>query len=396
MHNILYSFRIAFHRSSRLTLLGTIPGLLLAAALIVNGATLVEGKDSDSYPSILGPCGLEFPRDHGDHPEHRTEWWYYTGNLQSPDGSRYGYQLTFFRSRMRPPADDKRRESSSSAWRTSQLFLAHAALTDIAGKRFVHAETIARGALGMAGVRSESSATRVWVRNWSARITPDVHSLTSNAGTFSVDLTLSPVKPPVLHGNGGYSLKGGTPERASCYYSLTHLETSGVIVLDGKAVPVSGKSWMDHEFSSAPLDEGLAGWDWLSLQLSDGTELMVYLMREKGGATSSVSGGTFVPRVGSPVHLTRSQIEIQILQHWTSPKSGARYPSRWGLRIPTLNLDLVVSPNHADQELMTPESTDITYWEGSVNAVGNLKGRMVSAQGYVELTGYAQSMDARF
>ena len=320
----------------------------------------------------------------------------YTGNLQSADGSQYGYQLTFFRRRMRPPEEDKLWESSSSAWRTSQLFLAHAALTDITGKRFVHAETIARGALGMAGVRSESSATTVWVRNWSARITPDVHSLTSTAGAFSLDLTLSSLKPPVLHGNGGYSLKGRTPERASCYYSLTHLETIGVIVLDGRTVQVSGKSWMDHEFSSAPLDEGLAGWDWLSLQLSDGTELMVYLMREKGGATSSVSSGTFVPRAGSPVHLTRSQIEIQVLHHWTSPKSGARYPSRWNLRIPTLSLDLVVSPSYADQELMTPESTDITYWEGSVSAVGNVRDQKVSAKGYVELTGYAQSMDARF
>ncbi|MHC1742235.1 MAG: lipocalin-like domain-containing protein [Syntrophobacteraceae bacterium] len=390
----LHWLKIAFRRCRKLGLLVGILCFILAGGLALQGSAAEDGKDRGSYPSILGPCGLEFPRDHGDHPDHRTEWWYYTGNLTSTDGARYGYQLTFFRSRMRPLEDGEQR--APSAWRASQLFLAHAALTDIAGKRFVHSETIARGALGMAGTARDSSTTTVWVRNWSARIAPEIHWLTATADAFSLDLSLSPMKPPVLHGNEGYSLKGGSPERASCYYSLTRLETRGEIVLDGRTIPVSGNSWMDHEFSSAPLDEELVGWDWFSLQLSNRTELMVYLMREKGGATSAVSSGTFVPREGKPVHLTRSQIEIQVLDHWTSRKSGARYPSRWSLRIPSLGLDLVVTPNHSDQELLTPESTRVTYWEGSVDASGAMGEETVRAQGYVELTGYAQPMDARF
>lgn len=387
---------IALRRARWTVLLCVINCVTLTAAPAFPDLSKEECSSRTSYPSISGPCALSFPEDHGDHPEHRTEWWYYTGNLTSEHGSRYGYQLTFFRSRMRPVGCDERRPPYPSAWRASQLFLAHAALTDISGRRFLHAETLARGALGMAGVERDASGVTMSVRNWSTRIAQTLHTLRANAGDFSLELSLSPIKPPVLHGDDGYSRKGMSPESASCYYSLTRLETDGVISLDGASARVRGESWMDHEISSAPMEKGLVGWDWFSLQLSNETELMIYLMREEGGGTSPVSSGTFVPRAGEPTHLNRHQIDVSILEHWTSRKSGARYPSRWRLRIPSLAVDLVVTPNYADQELQTPESTRITYWEGSVDAAGTIGDQAISARGYVELTGYAQPMDARF
>lgn len=370
-------------------------GWIPAKAVLGEISSSAGPEPAARYPSITGPCRLTFPLDHGEHPEHRTEWWYYTGHLTSEKGSRYGYQLTFFRSAIGPPGGQKRRPSPPSAWRASQLYLAHAALTDIGGRRFHHAEAMARGALGMAAVRREAQSTLISVRSWLARIDPDRHQLRAVTGDFSLDLSLIPLKPPVPHGEDGYSLKGKSPERASCYYSLTRLETRGEIVLDGARIAVSGESWMDHEFSSAPLEESLVGWDWVSLQLSNGSELMVYLMRERSGATSPVSSGTFVAPSGEPIHLTRDQIDLKVLDHWTSPRSGGRYPSRWRLLIPSLGLELAIQPNLADQELHTPESTRITYWEGSVDAAGFLGEQSVSAKGYVELTGYAHPLDSR-
>jgi predicted secreted hydrolase len=360
-----------------------------------HGLNAAGPESVEAYPSITGPCRLTFPRDHGEHPEHRTEWWYYTGNLTSDNGSRYAYQLTFFRTRLHPPGSEKRWPSPASAWRTSQLYLAHAALTDIGGKRFHHAETLARGALGMASVRRESSATVVSVRNWTTRIQSAGHSLEAVAPDFSFELSLAPMKPPVLHGDDGYSLKGESAERASCYYSLTRLETHGAIVLDGSRIQVTGESWMDHEFSSAPLEENLVGWDWFSLQLSNGADVMVYLMRARGGTSSPASNGTFIRPSGEVLRLTRDQIEIEVLNHWTSPHSGGRYPSLWRLRIPILDIELLITPNLADQELLTPESTRVTYWEGSVDAAGSMDHKPLSGKGYIELTGYARPIDSR-
>ncbi len=356
----------------------------------------VQGNSENAFPSITGPCYPQFPRDHGEHAEHRTEWWYYTGNLTTDNGSPYGFQLTFFRSRMRPAAARRHWPPSHSAWRTSQLYLAHAALTDIKGGRFFHAETLARGALDMAGVRSESTAQTIFVRNWTARIDPEAHRLHATADEFSLDLILTPVKPPVAHGVHGYSLKGSSPERASCYYSLTRLRTVGTLSVLGTTIPVQGESWMDHEYSSAPLEQGIVGWDWFSLQLSNGSELMVYFLREQAGTVHHASSGTFVPESGERTHLRRDEIRIEVLDHWTSRKTGARYPSSWRLKVPALDLDLLVTPNHLDQELITPESTRVTYWEGSVNAGGTMGQRPVRGHGYVELTGYAHPLDARF
>ncbi len=373
------------------------PLLVLCCWIFVQGAPCLPSPEEGSYSSITGPCDLRFPQDHGPHPDYRTEWWYYTGNLASETGERLGFQLTFFRRRISPPGADKSWPSSpGSAWRARQIYLAHAAITEISRGRLLHAEEVARGALGLADARISGEDTTVFVKNWSVSLGQAAHSIKAATGNFSFDLTAKPLKPPVLHGQSGYSLKGRTPERSSCYYSFTRLGISGEVIIEGRSLPVTGLAWMDHEFSSAPLDEDLAGWDWLSLQLDDGTELMIYFLRHKDGSISRASSGTYVDAGGEPLHLSREDLSVETDRVWKSPHTGAVYPSRWRIGVLPLGLDLEVTPNLADQELQTPESTRVTYWEGSVQIRGTARQRRaVSGSGYVELTGYQRNIGNR-
>jgi predicted secreted hydrolase len=351
-------------------------------------------EDTKGYLSVTGPCDFEFPEDHASHQGYRTEWWYYTGNLQSETGNRYGFQLTFFRRRIIPLESEKTWPTPASAWRTGQIYLAHAAISDLDGKHHFYDQRMGRGVLGIAGEFRDRDIVRVFLNKWSAQITPKTHHLKMISDRFSFDLNLMPVKPPVFHGKKGYSRKGSTPERASCYYSLTRLETTGQVTLSGKTFSVNGLSWMDHEFSTAPLEPGLVGWDWFSLQLSDNTEIMIYLLRQKDGKRSPSSSGTHISSNGNTRHLSMHDIEVTATDTWNSPNSRAVYPARWRLKIPLLSLDLNIVPNMADQEMRTNESTGVTYWEGSVSALGFKNSRRISGQGYMELTGYAKALDA--
>jgi len=354
----------------------------------------VFAEDTKGYLSVTGPCDLEFPKDHASHHGYRTEWWYYTGNLQSAAGNRYGFQLTFFRRRIIPLESEKKWPTPASAWRASQIYLAHAAISDLDGNRHSSAQSIGRGVLGIAGELRDDDIVRIFLKKWSTRISPKAHHLKVISDSFSFDLNLTPVKPPVFHGKEGYSRKGSTPERASCYYSLTRLETKGKVRIAGNTFAVNGQSWMDHEFSTAPLEPGLVGWDWFSLQLSDNTEIMVYLLRQKDGKLNPASSGTYIRSNGKTRHLSRHDIELTVTDTWNSPNSKAIYPARWRLRIALLAMDLVIAPNLADQEMRTNESTGVTYWEGSVSVRGLKEGRRINGQGYVELTGYAKVFDA--
>ncbi|NTV43054.1 MAG: carotenoid 1,2-hydratase [Syntrophobacteraceae bacterium] len=354
-----------------------------------------SASSESGFKSVSGDCDLQFPRDHGAHPGYQTEWWYYTGNLESDTGSRHGFQLTFFRRQTAPLEDKDHWPKPASPWRTLQLYFAHAAVSDLSGERFTHREKMSRGALNLAGVRQDSpETTEIFLEDWSARIGTAFHLLSASSDDFDIQLSLKPVKGPVLHGNDGYSLKGSTPDKASCYYSLTRMEASGSLVIAGRKSPVSGTAWMDHEFSSAPLETVYVGWDWFSLQLSDKTELMVYLLRRKDGSFGPASSGTHVDPSGVARHLGQDDFTMEILDSWKSPRSGATYPAGWRLRVPHLQMDLTIHPNLPDQELQTEVSTRITYWEGSVSAEGTLGRQPVQAVGYVELTGYAHPLEA--
>jgi predicted secreted hydrolase len=359
--------------------------------LVISRPVLAEAPSN--YLTITGPCNLEFPKDHRAHPGYRTEWWYYTGNLRSETGDLYGFQLTFFRRQISPAGADKAWPNPPSAWRTQQIYLAHAAVLDVAGKRHLQAELVSREALTMAGVLHSPPETVVYLKNWSARIGSAAQVLKVDSDEFSYELTLKPAKPPVLHGKAGYSLKGSSPERASCYYSYTRLEVDGRLTIGGKTFAVSGQGWMDHEFSTAFLEPGIKGWDWFSLQLSDRTEIMVFLLRTDDGGISSVSGGTFVDNDGKTRSISRDELAVSVLETWKSPQSKAVYPSHWRLRIFPYSLDLTIAPNLADQEMLTLESSGVTYWEGSVSIGGTRDANPIKGQGYVELTGYAESFD---
>lgn len=369
-------------------------GMLAQIGLLIALVACSPAAAEDGFKSVTGPCELSFPKDHGPHPEHRTEWWYYTGNLTTDGGHRYGFQLTFFRSGLKPPAKRKNWPKPASAWRSDQIYLAHAAITDIANGRHLQAERMARPVLSLAGVEQTPATVRVHVHGWHTVIAPEGHHLQADADGFSLRLDLTSVKPPVLHGDNAYSLKGQSPERASCYYSFTRLQAAGDLIVAGERHAVQGSAWMDHEFSTAPLQPGISGWDWFSLQLADQTEIMFFRLRESDGSVNPASSGTLVFPSGEWQHLKKSDVRLTPLSYWTSPHSGARYPIAWHLRSTALQLDLTLTASVKDQEMRTPRSTQVVYWEGSLVAAGTHKGEKIDGSGYLELTGYAEPFDA--
>jgi len=362
---------------------------LWAALVIFRGTGTSSGSE---YLSITGPCGFRFPQDHGSHPGYQTEWWYYTGNLEGTGGRAFGFQLTFFRRQIIPLETKAGWPSRPSSWRTENLFMAHTAVTDIAEKRFEWDEDLARGAAGLAGVQ-EGDVIKVFLGQWAAAITSSAHRLTATANTFSLDLTATPLKSPTAHGQGGYSRKGVRPESASCYYSITRLGVAGTLSLNGNLHDVRGTAWMDHEYSTAPLEPSMTGWDWFSLQFADHTEVMLYILRQKDGSQGPASSGTFIPAMGEPVHLAGRDVELTVIKRWESPHSKAEYPCRWRLRVPSVDLDVVIEPQLSDQELRLTRSMRVSYWEGSVRVEGHRAGRPTEGVGYVELTGYAAPFD---
>jgi predicted secreted hydrolase len=248
---------------------------------------------------------------------------------------------------------------------------------------------MSRAALELAGAREAEGTFKIFVNGCSAAITPANHLLRAKSADFALSLKLIPLKDPAAHGDSGWSIKGECPGEGSCYYSIPRLEVSGNVSVGGREKSVRGTAWMDHEFSTTPLNPRFAGWDWFGLQFSDGSELMVYLMRDKNGGFSPVSSGTFVDREGNPTRLFSTDFRVRVLQTWKSPHSGTLYPASWLLEVNPFDLRINVTPNMADQEMQTPGSTRVTYWEGSVKAEGaGAQGRAVVGKGYVELTGY--------
>jgi len=336
---------------------------------------------------------FSFPRDHFTNPEFKTEWWYYSGHLQSldPDKKSFGYQLTFFRTALK-----KKTKDTKSKWSIQNLYFGHLALTDESKKKFEYREKISRGSLGEAGASlfiNNEKPFRVWVEDWSIEgkgPTMQDHFLKAGDKDFGIELTLTPEKKPVIHGQNGISQKGEGEGYASHYYSITRLKTIGKIFLKNKEVPIQGISWMDHEFGSNQLRECQAGWDWFSIQLANGMDLMFYQIRHRDGKTDPYSSGTIIFSNGTYQHLSLKEFQIEVLDKWKSQKSGAIYPSKWNLKVPGHQIELVISPTVKDQELITQESTRVTYWEGSVKVEGKYEGQRVRGMGYVELTGYAK------
>ncbi len=300
---------------------------------------------------------FQFPRDHGAHPRFKTEWWYYTGHLRAQDGEPFGYQLTFFRAGVRKPDPQAR-----SAWALNTVYFAHLALSDITRKNFIFREKASRGALGLAG--AAEGRLQVWIDSWRAEIQGEAHHLQARDEGLGLDLFCMPQKPPALQGENGFSRKSSSGDAASYYYSLTRLATKGRLTLGERTLEVTGSSWMDHEWFSHSLAPELAGWDWFALQLSDGREVMLYLLRRGDGSIDPASSGSLIDQEGQVRHLKLADFQITSTSTWKSPHSGAVYPAAWKLEIPSADYTLILTPTLADQEIRAGAAAALTYWEG--------------------------------
>jgi predicted secreted hydrolase len=346
-------------------------------------AEMLSGEE-EGFAQAFDVREFTFPQDHGPHPDFKTEWWYYTGNLATPSGRAFGFQFTLFRVAL-SSAPAKR----ESAWATNHVYMAHLALTDVQAGKFFAFERFARGTMGLAGAASDP--LRLWLEDWRVEETdpgkftgiPIMH-LEASEENLGVDLILNSVKPIILQGDRGLSRKGRNPGNASYYYSLTRLEAKGKIRFLDREHEVTGWAWMDREWSTSALEEGQVGWDWFALQLDNGEDLMFYRMRRADGSDDLHSHGCWVNGSGRSFPIERNDVIIETLDHWKN-RDGEKYPSLWQFSVPVRDTVLRIEPLVADQELRLR----LHYWEGAVSVEGTIADRKVSGRGYVELTGYA-------
>lgn len=354
----------------------------------VGSSTALLSNSADSrFSRAIGRHEFVFPLDHGPHRDFQSEWWYFTGNLVSDTGKRFGFQLTFFRFALNPI--DSIASPRASAWAVNDIYEAHFALTDISKQRFHAVSRSSRAALDMAGARS--APFRVWIDDWSveAGASTDVwpmrlHASTQDAG---IALTLTPLKQLVLQGDAGLSQKSAQFGNASYYYSYPRVAASGSVTVGSERMQVEGLAWFDREWSTSSLGKEQQGWDWLSVQFEDGSDFMFYRLRLRDGGVDDRSAGVWIDSQGIVESLDASSVEMIPTQWWISDRSGIRYPTSWKVHLPKKKIDLIVSPFLAGQEWRQP----FHYWEGAVSVSGaqsNLN--ELKGSGYLELVGYSK------
>ncbi|MEO8675654.1 MAG: lipocalin-like domain-containing protein [Casimicrobiaceae bacterium] len=326
------------------------------------------------YPPVEPGHPLRFPRDHGSHPDFRVEWWYVTGWLADGQGNEYGVQVTFFRHRPRVAEDNP------SAFAPRQLLFAHAALADPGFKRLRHDQRAARIGFGLAEASEDS--TRIVIGDWSLSLVEDVYRTKIAARDFALDLAFSAAPSVLLNGDAGYSRKGPLPRNSSFYYSRPQLSATGTIAIEGKAVAVNGRAWLDHEWSSDVMAPAAAGWDWAGINFADGGALMAFRMRDKSGG-ALWAGGTQHSAEGRVRALAPGDVRFIPRRTWRSPRTGVEYPVAMTLHAG--GGAYALDPLLDDQELDSSASTGAIYWEGAVRASG---AGGESGRGYLELTGY--------
>ncbi len=346
-----------------------------AALLVALLAIALAARASDFAPVLPG-LKLAFPRDFGAHPEHRIEWWYATGHLETPRGPM-GFQVTFFRLR------NKAADPNPSRFAPTQLLFAHAALADPSHGKLRHDQRIARAFPGLAEARTGD--TDVFIDDWSFRRDDGRYRARIAGEAFSLDLVLAPTQPLLPQGEGGYSRKGPLPSQASGYYSEPHLAVTGTVKVDGQPLEARGSAWLDHEWSSEILADNAVGWDWVGANLEGGGALMAFRLRDKAGAT--VWASATLRRDGRTRVFTKDEVRFAPRRTWRSPRTGATWPVEMDLEI--AGEPWVATPMMDDQEMDARSSTGTLYWEGAVTVAGpgGAKGR-----GYLELTGYSERL----
>ncbi len=352
-----------------------VKSILLGACLLAASPALAASPWREALPGWI----YEFPRDHHSHPEFKTEWWYVTGNLKSDRGREFGFHLTFFRQGVR------RGDEARARFLVGDVKLAHFAVTDVTGAGFRFAQKVSRGAFAEAGF--SDGARIAWIDDWELRQDgPENFSLRAAEGDLRLALDLRANKPPAIHGGQGVSQKSDGAGRASHYYSFTRMAARGKLSLGPGEEVVDGEAWFDHEWATNQLAENQTGWDWLSLQFDDGSELMLFQIRLKEGGRDVHSHGTWVGADGSVVAVKNADFELRPGRVWRSGDTHASYPVEWRVRIPKLDLELELSAALDRQEIVLKP---VAFWEGSVRARGERQGKPLAGRGYLEMTGYA-------
>ena len=372
---------------------------LVALAVLVTLTPAVFAADPApaapaTWQRAIGPWAWTFPRDHGAHPNFKSEWWYFTGNLKEDGTGRpFGYQLTIFRQGVQLTPAQK-----NSQWAVRDFYFGHFTISDIAKNEFHVAEKVSRGALGEAHAATGGMDVAIgpWsIENWSFASKTSGHErygLHAKDGDMALALDVIPAKPLILEGANGLSQKSSGAGEASYYYSYPRLETAGKLTLADQTYEVSGLSWFDHEFSTSSLGQDEVGWDWFCIQLGNNQEMMLYALRDKSGAVDPASEGTWVNADGTSERLLPGSFTIEKSSTWTSPHSGAVYPAGWHVSIPGHHADLTVTPAMADQELNLTKMGKLAYWEGACTIAGRVGDADVKGVGYTELTGYAGAL----
>lgn len=348
----------------------------VADTLVGRASTLRNGTEH---------AGVELPRDLYAHREAQTEWWYYTGHLQTENNRRFGFEFVFFKRR----TDLDRFGVVPLRLIANPIYFAHFAVTDESRSSFRYEHRKSAG--GAFDLPAMMSANRYHLKlgNWSVREAHGLHLLrASMAGDLIFEAALKPEKPPVLNGENGVSFKDHN--EASRYFSFTRMTAEGTITWRGETEHFTGAAWMDREFGTWRATNQ-KGWDWFSVQFDDQTELMVYHIRDREGQPNAFSSGTFVDAEGNSTHLAREDFELEATAYWRSPQTGAEYPNGWRLRVPRFEIDITVAPTLKNQELDTRGTTMIVYWEGTCNVQGTRAGDEIKGRAYVELVGYDRS-----
>lgn len=343
-----------------------------------NLGSILNTQTKQNFARVDEPRTFKFPQDHFSHPEYRIEWWYLTGNLEAETGNQYGYQITFFRTALKPGSPQR-----SSRWASHQIWMAHLAVSDINQQKHYQSQRLSRAAIGLAGIQQQPF--KIWLEDWQIIATGQGDfpwHIVAKDKQVEIDLLVNPLKSVVLQGDRGLSQKSSQPGNASYYYSFTRLKTTGTITVNGAEHKVNGLSWLDREWSTSALGKNQSGWDWFSLQFNSGEELMYYQLRDKTGKSDRNSQGKWVKTNGETINLKRQDVKLVAIDYWQA-ESGGKYPVKWRLRIPKISQDLLIKAA-IDDQLMRGS---IHYWEGAVMVYQTNNNKPVG-KGYLEMTGY--------
>jgi len=366
------------------------PILLISMLLLLGVPLCAQADPAEPWQTARPGWTPQFPSDHGPHPGFKTEWWYFTGHLDDDEGRRFGFQLVFFRHGIRPPDA----APTASRFVVRDLHFAHFAVTDPQTGRFRFGQRTSRGAFGEAGTAAPGPGeTRLaWIDGWEVRLLSDGRfALRAAHEDAALEVELTPERPPVVHGSEGVSRKSLTEGHASHYYSISRMAARGSLRLGGELRPVTGRTWFDREWATSQLAADQAGWDWFSLHLDDGSDLMLYRMRRSDRSVDPASSGTWIGPDGKVEPLGSDAFVLTPIGEWRSPRTGTRYPVRWRIQIPRLGLDLEASTPVPHQELSLDP---ISYWEGMIEVRGTGPRGAASGRGYLEMTGYGAPLRA--